>query len=108
KLSIPTAMVVANGGGIIHQYPHTLLLRDTNGDGVADERKVLFTGWGFSDTHAGPSNLRYGPDNWIYGIVGYSGFNAEVGGTRHRFAQGFYRFKPDGSVLEFLRNTNNN
>ena len=25
-------------------------------------------------------NLRYGLDNWIYGIVGYSGFTGEVGG----------------------------
>ena len=31
---------------------------------------MLFTGWSTADTHAGPSNLRYGLDNWLYGIVG--------------------------------------
>ncbi|NJR42996.1 MAG: hypothetical protein HC767_10370 [Akkermansiaceae bacterium] len=29
------------------------------------------------DTHAGPSNLHYGFDNWIYGSVGYAGFRGE-------------------------------
>src|SRR5947208_2909477 len=108
KLSIPTSLVFANGGIIVMQAPNTLFLRSTKGDNVCDERKVLFSGWGTRDTHAGPSNLRYGLDNWIYGICGYSGFNGVVGGTRHRFSQGFFRFKPDGSQLEFLRSTNNN
>jgi putative membrane-bound dehydrogenase-like protein len=108
KLSLPTSMCFSNGGVIVTAPPHTLFLKSSKGDDRADIRKVLFTGWGTADTHAGPSNLRYGLDNWIYGIVGYSGFNGTVGGTRHRFSQGFYRFKPDGSQLEFLRSTNNN
>ena len=90
------------------QAPDMLFLKDTDGDGKADERKTLFTGFGTRDTHAGPSNLRYGLDNWIYAIIGYSGFIGEVGGERHNFRQGFFRFKPDGSKLEFLRSTNNN
>lgn len=108
KLSIPTSILRVGNGLIIHQAPDTLLLSDTDGDDVADKRQVLFTGWGTNDTHAGPSNLHYGHDNWIYGIVGYSGFNGTVGGERLSFRSGFYRFKPDGSKLEFLRNTNNN
>ena len=107
-LSIPTSLTFANGGLIVHQAPDTLFLQDTDGDDKADVRKVLFTGWGTSDTHAGPSNLRYGLDNWVYGIVGYAGFRGTIGGEAHEFRQGLYRFKPDGSKLEFLRNTNNN
>ena len=41
-------------------------------------------------------------------MVGYSGFNGEVGGEPVRFGAGFFRFLPDGSKLEFLRSTNNN
>ncbi|MBX9678562.1 MAG: ThuA domain-containing protein [Gemmataceae bacterium] len=108
KLSIPTSFTFARGGVIVHQAPHTLLLKDTDGDGVADERKILFTGWSTGDTHAGPSNLTYGLDNWLYGMVGYAGFKGEVGGESHDFRTGFYRLKPDGSKIEFLRNTNNN
>lgn len=108
KISIPTSMTFYRGGVIVTQAPDTLYLKDTDGDGVADERRVLFSGWGTRDTHAGPSNLRYGLDNWIYGMVGYSGFRGRVGSESHSFAQGFFRFRPDGSQAEFLRNTNNN
>ena len=51
-------------------------------------RKVLFTGWGIGDTHAGPSNLRWGLDNWVWGIVGYSGFRGTVGGETHPLRPG--------------------
>jgi hypothetical protein len=115
KLSIPTSILRVHGGLLVHQAPHTLFLRDSKGDGHADVRQVLFSGWGIQDTHAGPSNLRYGFDNWIYGIVGYSGFNGTVAGERLRFGQGLYRFKlemQDGKLsvtkLEFLRSTSNN
>jgi hypothetical protein len=108
KLSIPTSILPCRGGLLVHQAPETLFLQDADGDGVADRREVLFSGWATNDTHAGPSNLVYGPDNWIYGMVGYAGFNGVVGGEKHSFRQGFYRFRPDGSKLEFLRNTNNN
>ncbi len=108
KLSVPTSLCFANGGVIVMQPPHTLFLRDSNGDGVADERKVLFTGWGDGDTHATASNIKLGLDGWIYGCVGYSAFNGTVGGGSVRFGSGFYRFKPDGSKLEFLGRTSNN
>ena len=108
RLSIPTSLAFANGGIVVQQAPETLFLKDTDGDDRADVRKVLFTGWGTHDTHAGPSNLRWGFDNWLYGMVGYSGFKGTVGGEAIQFQQGFYRFRPDGSKLEYLRGTNNN
>jgi uncharacterized protein len=118
KLSIPTSFVFYKKGVIVVQAPHTLYLEDTDGDDRADVRTVLFSGWGTADTHAGPSNLRWGFDNWIYGMCGYSGFRGTVGGEKHSFQQGFFRFKlseppvPTGGVsvsrLEFLRSTNNN
>src|SRR5262249_49724417 len=85
KLSIPTSLVFAYGGVIVHQAPATLFLKDTDGDDKADVRQALFSGWGTGDTHAGPSNLRYGLDGWYYGIVGYSGFSGTVAGQRLRF-----------------------
>jgi putative membrane-bound dehydrogenase-like protein len=108
QLSVPTSFVFANGGVIVVHSGRTEYLKDTDGDGKADVRQVLFTGWGTNDTHAGPSNLHYGFDNWIWGTVGYSGFNGVVGGKAIRFSQGIFRFKPDGSRLEFVRASNNN
>jgi putative membrane-bound dehydrogenase-like protein len=108
KLSLPTAMVAANGGIICSNGPQILFLKDTNDDGKADVRQVLFTGFGIGDTHAGVSNLRYGFDNWIYATVGYSGFNGEVGGQKMSFSMGVFRFTPDGKQLEYIQSTTNN
>ena len=108
QLSIPTGFVFANGGVIVIHSGKTEFFKDTNADDKADERRVLFSGWGMGDTHATASNLRYGFDNWIWGTVGYSGFRGTVGGKQVRFGQGIFRFKPDGSELEFVRSSNNN
>jgi putative membrane-bound dehydrogenase-like protein len=107
-LNIPTSFTFANGGILLHQAPDTIFLKDTDGDDRADLREVVLTGWGRRDTHAGPNNLEYGFDNWIYGMVGYSAFKGTVGGREHAFSQGFVRFRSDGSALEYLRATNNN
>jgi putative membrane-bound dehydrogenase-like protein len=107
-LSIPTGMAFGNGGLYVSQAPHMLFLQDTNGDDKADVKKIVFTGFGTYDTHAGPSNLHYGFDNWIWGSVGYSGFKGKVGADSVKFSQGFFRFKPDGSKLEYVTGTSNN
>jgi putative membrane-bound dehydrogenase-like protein len=107
-LNIPTSLTFANGGVIVHQAPETLFFKDTDGDDKADVREVLIAGWGTGDTHAGPSNLRYGLDNQIWGTVGYAAFDGSVGGKNLRFGMGTYRFTKDGSNLEFLHQFNNN
>ncbi len=107
-LNIPTGFTFANGGVVLLQSPNTLFLKDTDGDGKADVKEILFSGWGRKDTHAGPNNLVYGFDNWIWGVLGYSGFDGSVGGEGFKFTQGIYRFTPDGRHLDYLRTTNNN
>jgi hypothetical protein len=107
-LNIPTSLTFANGGIIVAQPPRFLFLKDTNGDDKADVREDIMTGWGIGDTHAQANNLHYGIENWYYGCVGYSAFDGEVGGERKRFTQGTYRFKADGSALDFLHQFTNN
>src|SRR5687767_1964323 len=109
RLNIPTSMAFANDGVIVTQPPHTLFLKDTNGDDKADVREVLHSGWGTQDTHAVSSNIQYAPDNHIWGVVGYSGFNGEVDGKKFNFAQAAFRFKPDGRTgFEHLTGSTNN
>src|SRR5690606_26921428 len=109
KLSIPTSMAFHRGGVIVQNGVETIYLRDTDGDDRADERKVMFTGWALGDTHGGVSNFQYGLDNWIWAMQGYNNSRPVVAGQEgQRFRQGFFRFKPDGSALEFLRSTDNN
>ncbi|MEY4004403.1 MAG: hypothetical protein RLZZ221_499, partial [Verrucomicrobiota bacterium] len=108
RLNIPTSFTFARGGVIVAQPPRFLFLKDTDGDGRADVREEIMTGWGVNDTHAQANNLHYGIDNWIHGCVGYSGFRGVVGGRELQFAQGTYRFRADGSTLEFLHQFTNN
>ena len=108
NLSVPTSLVFSNGGVIVSQAPYFIFLKDTDGDDKADVRENIIEGWGTFDTHAGPSNLRYGFDNQIWGVLGYSGFEGIVGKEEHHFSQGIYRFRPDGSKLEYMSRTSNN
>lgn len=108
KLNLPTGIVFARKGIIIAAPPKFIYLEDTNGDDKADKREVIMDCWGIRDTHAQASNLHYGFDNWIYGCVGYSGIEGYVGGKQHQFAMGTYRFKADGSAIEFLHQFTNN
>ncbi|MEK6238595.1 MAG: glycosyl hydrolase, partial [Planctomycetales bacterium] len=109
KLSIPTSIVFHRGGVIVQDGTRTLYLKDTNGDDVADEKSELFTGWSQGDTHGGVSNFQYGLDNWIWGMQGYNHSRpSREGKNEQAFRQGFFRFRPDGSEMEFVRSTNNN
>tara|TARA_R110002020_G_scaffold184120_1_gene380959 strand:- start:49284 stop:52829 length:3546 start_codon:yes stop_codon:yes gene_type:complete len=107
-LNIPTSLTFANGGLIVSMAPHFLFLKDTDGDDKADIKEKIISGWGKSDTHAGPSNLKYGLDNKVWGVLGYSGFKGTVSGKDLSFGQGVYRFDPDGENLEYLGRTSNN
>jgi len=107
QLDLVTSFVLHKDGAIVMQPPDVLFLRDTDGDGVADKRETLFTGFGNGDTHAVASNLRWGLDGWIYATQGYSG-----GGSKHvtnaqgqdfgSIPNGMFRFKPDGSAMEMV------
>jgi len=108
SLNIPTSMVFANGGIIVSMAPDFVFMKDTDGDDIADIRETIITGFGKNDTHAGPSNLQYGFDNKIWGVLGYSGFNGTINGNNVRFGQGVYRLNIDGKNLEYLASTSNN
>ena len=109
KLNIPTSFVFSNGGIIVSQAPSFLFLKDTDGDDKADVKQNILTGWGKRDTHAQASNLRYGLDNKIWGVVGYSGYyNGKKGKDSVAFGNGTYKFDPNTNELEFLSTTSNN
>ena len=110
-LNLATSLTFANGGLVVGQAPHMLFFKDTNGDDVADERTILFTGWPRTDTHGAISNLRYGFDNQVWGSVGYNGFRGTVGNAtydRGQFGAGYFRFPTDLSTLDYVARTSNN
>ncbi|WP_198440120.1 PVC-type heme-binding CxxCH protein [Pareuzebyella sediminis] len=106
--SLSTGIVLVKGGAIVSQAPEMVFLEDTDGDDKMDKRTVLFDGFGTFDTHAGPSSLRYGIDNALWGAVGYSGFENDFDGNPVKFERGVYRFGKDGSFLEPVGQFDNN
>ncbi|TLP71257.1 PVC-type heme-binding CxxCH protein [Maribacter sp. ACAM166] len=108
KLNIPTSFTFYDGGIVVSQAPHFIFLKDTDGDDKADVKEILIDGWGTFDTHAGPSNLQYGIDNNLYGVVGYSGFEGTIFNQDFKFNQNVYRFNPKRKTFEVLTNTSNN
>src|SRR5580658_1495885 len=54
------------GGLIVTSAPDILYLKDTNGDGKADVRKVLYTGFPKVGQEYLVTNPRLSVDNWIY------------------------------------------
>lgn len=54
------------GGLIVGAAPDVLYLKDNDGDGKAEERKVLYTGFPKVNPEGRITNFRLGIDNWIY------------------------------------------
>ncbi|MCR9293276.1 MAG: ThuA domain-containing protein [bacterium] len=93
-LSIPSTLVPYRNGVIVQDGQTTVYLKDIDGDGKADFRQTLITGWAMGDTHGGVSNFQYGPDNWIWGMQGYNNSQPVINGEpQMQFRQGFWRFK---------------
>ncbi|MGV3517998.1 PVC-type heme-binding CxxCH protein [Luteitalea sp.] len=73
-LTYPNGIMVWDGGVFVTVAPDLLYLKDTDGDGVADERRVALTG--FSATRTAQirfSHPTLGPDGWIYFTSGLNG-----------------------------------
>jgi putative membrane-bound dehydrogenase-like protein len=96
--------------------PDVSVFIDKDRDGVADEKKTLITGigWTFKDRPAdhGSNGLTLGIDGWLYAAIGDFGF-MEATGTDGRKLQmrggGVVRFRPDGTGLEaWAEGTRNN
>src|SRR5262245_60773853 len=112
-LDLVTSLVFHQDGVIVSQSPEILWLRDTDGDDHADEREVLFHGFGYADTHAVVSNLRWGLDGWIYATQGYSGNDSRhvtgKDGVDHgHIGNGLFRFRPDASAIEMVSSYGSN
>ncbi len=53
--------------------PDLWYCKDTDGDGVADVKRKIYTGFGFTSDEGTANNLVWGLDNWIYGAGSGSG-----------------------------------
>ncbi|MGY8675358.1 MAG: PVC-type heme-binding CxxCH protein, partial [Verrucomicrobiia bacterium] len=78
-LNYPSAVACWDGGIFVGDAPDLLFLKDTDGDGKADIRKVVLTGFG--KDKAGESHLnslRWGIDNRLHIWTSLSGGNVSA------------------------------
>ena len=75
-LSWPTAVICYDSGVFVGAAPDILFLRDNDGDGSADQRDVVFTGFGRSNVQGLLNSFQWGIDNRIHGAASSAG--AEV------------------------------
>jgi putative membrane-bound dehydrogenase-like protein len=103
----PRGLVVDGNTVYLLHPPHISAYTDRDGDGTADESRVLVKniGWTFKDRPAdhGSNGLELGIDGWLYAAIGDFGF-LEAEGTDGRKLQcrggGVVRVRPDGTGLE--------
>jgi putative membrane-bound dehydrogenase-like protein len=72
-IAFPTSVLPYRNGVFVTSAPDILLLTDTNGDGKADKREVVLTGFNPGNQQLRANGLMWGADNWIHGANGRSG-----------------------------------
>lgn len=102
SLTYPKGAVFFQGSLYVASAPDLLKLTDTDGDGVADKREVLLSGWVLHANGAAFGGPFMAPDGWLYmtdarrsfDITTKEGTELKGKGTR------IWRCLPDGTALE--------
>lgn len=104
--SCVTAVLPWRGGVFVAAAPDLLYLKDHTGDGVADERRVLFTGFGVAKAQGLLNNFCWGLDNWIYVASNANVSQLREPNTPEELAITLrnqdFRFRPESGEFELL------
>ncbi len=103
-LLIPTGIAPGDGGVYVAQSTELLHFKDTDGDGKADVRRTVLSGFGTEDTHHNLHTLKWGPDGRLYMDQSvYTRTHAETPtGVVRLSAGGIFRFDPRDQKMEIL------
>ncbi|MBK8505267.1 MAG: HEAT repeat domain-containing protein [Saprospiraceae bacterium] len=104
SLPFPMGGTFFNGSLYVTASPDLIKFTDQNGDGVADQREIILTGWTFNQNGAILSGPFMGPDGWLYLADARRGFEIETkeGNVLQGKGARVWRCLPDGSRLEWL------
>lgn len=96
ELKFPNGVMPYRKGVLVSVAPDILYLEDTDKDGKADVRKVLYTGFGEGNQQHRVNGFEYGLDNWIHVANGDSGgqIRAPGGEKRVSISGRDFRFHP--------------
>ena len=102
-LNIPIGVLPLTNGAIVYGIPAVDRHVDNDGDGVADERTTLLTGFGNVDTHGMVNGLRRWIDGFVYACHGFRNTSHVKGVDGREITMNSgntFRFRPDGTQLE--------
>lgn len=104
QIPFPMGGEFYNGSLYATASPDLLKFTDTNGDGEADKRETLLTGWTLNSNAAILSGPFIGPDGWLYMADARRGYSIKTkeGDMLKGKGARIWRTKPDGSDLEWV------
>jgi putative membrane-bound dehydrogenase-like protein len=104
RVGFPQGGVFYKGCLYASSAPDLLKLTDTNGDGVADRREVLLTGWTLNVNANSLVGPFWGPDGWLYLTNAIMGFDLTTKEGQHLKGKTgrVWRVRPDGSNLQWI------
>lgn len=101
-LLIPTGVAPGDGGAYVANSTEVLHFRDTDGDGKADTKRIVLSGFGTEDTHHILHTFRWGPGGHLYfnqSIYIHSHIETPYGVKRLN-GGGIWKFRPKTWDLE--------
>ncbi|MFC4871842.1 PVC-type heme-binding CxxCH protein [Negadavirga shengliensis] len=102
NIPFPMGGVYLDGSLIVTASPDLVKFTDRDGDGVADEKEVLLSGWTLNHNAAILSGPFLGPDGWLYMADARRGFDIASKEAVHFTGKGarIWRCLPDGTQLQ--------
>lgn len=102
SIPFPMGGVFVNGSLIVTAAPDLVKFTDTDGDGEADKKDVLLSGWTLNHNAAILSGPFMGPDGWLYMADARRGFDILSKEFVHFEGKGarIWRCLPNGTQLQ--------
>lgn len=104
KIRLPMGGSFYEGSLYVAESPDLVRYTDVDGDGKADKREVILSGWVLNSNAATLSGPFFGPDGWMYLPDARRGFDITTKEGKRLSGKGarIWRCKPDGSQLESM------
>ena len=104
KVGFPQGGVFYQGSLYASSAPELLKFTDTDGDGVADKREVILSGWVLNVNANSLIGPFMAPDGWLYLTSAIEGFDIITKEGEHLKGETsrVWKVRPDGSNLQWI------
>ncbi|CAL1516788.1 PVC-type heme-binding CxxCH protein [Chitinophaga sp. MM2321] len=109
SLVLPSGITRWKKGMIVTDPPNVYYMEDTDGDGIADIKEIMLTGFDTSNIEANVNNPEYGLDNWVYlsslPVIKGGNIHYASDSTSSILEESTIRFRPDRHLIEPMSGT---